>query len=308
MQIQKEIWTNNVLPVVTVGIPTYNRPASLKKTLDDITGQTYSALEIIVSDNCSQGDATRLLLNQYQQIDPRIKSFTQSSNQGPFNNFKFVLAKATGEYFMWAADDDRWAEDFIEKIMMYHLENQGNYVAVTTEAQYTSEKGENYPFFAEGKPFYRFYSESKLARLKHMLNYNYGNLVYSIFRTKVIQRADVVFLENEIPFLMQMAEQGNFRVLPSVAFNKKSPSYQTYLQAKWEKVGGRLPNQAKGDNYINKLKFIFFYHLTVFRNTKKIIVDTNISACQKTVLNFWSAIYLSKHACNIALGFKKSKT
>ncbi|MBK7374561.1 MAG: glycosyltransferase [Chitinophagaceae bacterium] len=40
-------------PLVTVGIPTYNRPGGLERTLACITVQTYANLEIIVSDNCS---------------------------------------------------------------------------------------------------------------------------------------------------------------------------------------------------------------------------------------------------------------
>ena len=40
-------------PMVTVGIPTFNRPEGLERTLACITKQTYTNLEIIVSDNCS---------------------------------------------------------------------------------------------------------------------------------------------------------------------------------------------------------------------------------------------------------------
>ena len=34
-------------PLVSVGIPTYNRPEGLRQTLDCITFQTYKNLEII---------------------------------------------------------------------------------------------------------------------------------------------------------------------------------------------------------------------------------------------------------------------
>lgn len=43
-------------PLVSIGIPTYNRPQRLRKTLAGITCQTYSNLEIIVSNNCSSND------------------------------------------------------------------------------------------------------------------------------------------------------------------------------------------------------------------------------------------------------------
>ncbi|MBU4370171.1 glycosyltransferase [Patescibacteria group bacterium] len=44
---------NNNQQLVSVGIPTYNRPESLRRTLECITSQTYKNLEIIISDNCS---------------------------------------------------------------------------------------------------------------------------------------------------------------------------------------------------------------------------------------------------------------
>jgi glycosyltransferase involved in cell wall biosynthesis len=41
------------MPLVSIGLPTYNRPAGLKRALDCIIAQKYLAVEIIVSDNCS---------------------------------------------------------------------------------------------------------------------------------------------------------------------------------------------------------------------------------------------------------------
>jgi len=38
-------------PLVTVGVPTYNRPKGLKRALNSLVNQTYQNLEIIVSDN-----------------------------------------------------------------------------------------------------------------------------------------------------------------------------------------------------------------------------------------------------------------
>ena len=45
-------------PLVSVGIPTFNRPMTLYRTLECIICQTYKNLEIIISDNYSPGDET----------------------------------------------------------------------------------------------------------------------------------------------------------------------------------------------------------------------------------------------------------
>jgi glycosyltransferase involved in cell wall biosynthesis len=101
-------------PLVSVGIPTFNRPKGLRRTLEFICGQTYPNLEILVSDNASPGSETESVAREFSAQDKRIKYFRQPTNIGPIANFRFVLAKASGDYFMWAADDDEWDARFIE--------------------------------------------------------------------------------------------------------------------------------------------------------------------------------------------------
>lgn len=101
-------------PLVSVGIPTFNRPEGLRRTLQLLCGQTYPNLEILVSDNASPGSETEAVAREFLDVDPRIKYFRQPSNKGAIANFRFVLEKASGDYFMWAADDDEWDPRFVE--------------------------------------------------------------------------------------------------------------------------------------------------------------------------------------------------
>jgi glycosyltransferase involved in cell wall biosynthesis len=101
-------------PLVSVGIPTFNRPEGVRRTLELICGQTYPNLEIIVSDNASKGKDTETVVSEFAAKDCRIKYFRQADNIGPTANFRFVLEQASGAYFMWAADDDEWDARFIE--------------------------------------------------------------------------------------------------------------------------------------------------------------------------------------------------
>jgi glycosyltransferase involved in cell wall biosynthesis len=112
-------------PLVSVGIPAYNRPEGLKKTLESITGQTYRNLEIIVSDNCSPDPNVERIAKDFEKLDNRIQYFRQTENTGAANNFRFVLGKARGEYFMWAADDDFISEDFIWQAVRFFKEHSG---------------------------------------------------------------------------------------------------------------------------------------------------------------------------------------
>lgn len=119
-------------PLVSVGIPCYNRPEGLRRTLECICGQTYRNLEIIISDNCSPDPDVERVAREFACKDPRIQYFRQSVNEGPAFNFKFVLEKATGEYFMWASDDDEWESEFIQRLLGYLLCNVDASVAMSS--------------------------------------------------------------------------------------------------------------------------------------------------------------------------------
>lgn len=101
-------------PLVTVGIPTYNRPKGLERTLQCILGQTYRNIRVIISDNCSTDKEVLPLLQQYAAKDSRVSYTVQEINRSIVPNFQYLLDHATGDYFMWAADDDYWDTNFIE--------------------------------------------------------------------------------------------------------------------------------------------------------------------------------------------------
>jgi glycosyltransferase involved in cell wall biosynthesis len=103
--------------LITVGVPTYNRPDGLKHTLDCLLKQTYRNLRIMVSDNCSVNQKViDEIVNEYSKKDLSIEFFRQEKNIGAIKNLMFLLNKAESEFFMWAADDDEFDETFVEEL------------------------------------------------------------------------------------------------------------------------------------------------------------------------------------------------
>jgi glycosyltransferase involved in cell wall biosynthesis len=102
-------------PLVTIGIPTYNRAdAFLKEAIESALKQTYPNIEIIISDNCSSDD-TELIVKSFN--DPRINYYRHNKNIGANNNFNFCLKKATGVFFLLLHDDDLIDKDFVKTCM-----------------------------------------------------------------------------------------------------------------------------------------------------------------------------------------------
>ena len=103
-------------PLVSIGMPIYNGEKYLRRALDSLLSQQYDNFEIIISDNGST-DSTAEICKKYASLDPRIKVKVNELNAGSFINFLIVLKKSSGKYFMFAADDDFWAPQFLNTVV-----------------------------------------------------------------------------------------------------------------------------------------------------------------------------------------------
>jgi glycosyltransferase involved in cell wall biosynthesis len=104
--------TNQQFPLVTIGIPTYNRADGyLRETLESALAQTYPNLEIVVADNCSP-DNTKTVIES--DNDARIQYFRHEHGLIPNDNFNFCLSQARGSYFLLLHDDDKIDPDYID--------------------------------------------------------------------------------------------------------------------------------------------------------------------------------------------------
>jgi glycosyltransferase involved in cell wall biosynthesis len=101
-------------PGVSIGLPVYNGEAYLRGALDSLLGQTFTDLELIISDNAST-DRTPEICRAYAARDPRVRFIRHQINRGVAWNHNFALGQATGTYFRWASHDDLCAPDFVAR-------------------------------------------------------------------------------------------------------------------------------------------------------------------------------------------------
>lgn len=186
----------NLNRMVSVGVPTYNRPDLLRRALEIITNQTYSNLEIIVSDNASTDLRVKEIVDEFASHDPRITYYRQENNVGVLANADFVLRKSQGEYFAWFSDDDWRSPEFIE-ILVGELENnrEVNFAFCDYHEVYADgSRAEGYPSSHLGV-FKPFGSQSRLIRTISYYWQDAGrgkpNIFYSVFRRNVIAELDI---------------------------------------------------------------------------------------------------------------------
>jgi len=174
-------------PLVTVGVPTYNRPCGLRRTLDCISNQTYQNLEIIISDNASSESMVEKVVQEYKKDDDRIIYIKHEKNEGAIFNFRFLLKQAKGSFFMWAADDDEWDSEFISKCMYsignansvmssfsIHFRDKNRYdVQTVPELKSSSSPFENCINYLRGCKSSLFYGIHKTDSIGHFLTDEY---------------------------------------------------------------------------------------------------------------------------------------
>jgi len=125
-------------PLVTIGIPTYNRASGyFKETLECALAQTYPNMEVVISDNCST-DNTDELVRGY--TDLRIKYIKQPKPLAPTDNFNYILNNANGDYFLLLHDDDLIDRDFVE-ICMRFADNRTDYGIIRTGSRIIDDNG-----------------------------------------------------------------------------------------------------------------------------------------------------------------------
>lgn len=101
--------------IVSIIVPIYNNERFIGKCLDTLIKQTYEDLEILVI-NDGSSDKSLDIIQEYAQLDQRIKVYTQrNSGQSIARNYGLSIAK--GKYIVFCDSDDTVEETYIEKMI-----------------------------------------------------------------------------------------------------------------------------------------------------------------------------------------------
>lgn len=101
-------------PLVSVVMPTYNRPETFKVALESVMGQTYRNLEIIVADDGTD-ERTPELVRTLE--DPRITYQRNPTDIDALENSRLGFGAATGGLVAGCHDDDLWHPKFLERLV-----------------------------------------------------------------------------------------------------------------------------------------------------------------------------------------------
>lgn len=206
-------------PIISIGLPVYNGERFLRDALESILGQSFSNLELIISDNAST-DATANICNEFVMRDSRIRYVRQDVNVGAMRNWNFVAKEARGKYFKWCSASDYLAPDMLARcfaameaepdiVLCY-----GQTCLVDQETGELTEYAGNIEVM-EDRPHKRF---SKLCQCLK-LNNAYGGLI----RTDALHRTKLnrLYSGGDIILMAELVLMGRFMLLPQTLLYRR---------------------------------------------------------------------------------------
>jgi glycosyltransferase involved in cell wall biosynthesis len=210
---------------VTIGMPVYNGERFLREAISCLLEQDHQEFELIISDNCST-DATESICKGFAQQDSRIIYHKNKVNLGALNNFNNLISMAQGDYFMWAASDDKHHPSFLSTMINY-LENPGISLAfcIPNAIDESGNVFSGAPRFMElsgSNPFdcmERFILQDEI--------WGKANLVYGLMKMKDLRTTDGfrVWSWNDWGidhlFVFNMLRFGRFAIHPDALFFKR---------------------------------------------------------------------------------------
>jgi acetyltransferase-like isoleucine patch superfamily enzyme len=113
--------------LLSLCIPTYNRPELLKKSLHSIVSQDYFSIskqvEIVISDNHSSIDTRTVMRDLLEKFPDQIRLYRHEKTISAVANHEFAVRRATGQYLKLVNDSLIWNSGSIEQICNLILSN-----------------------------------------------------------------------------------------------------------------------------------------------------------------------------------------
>ena len=274
---------SNVTPLVSIGIPTYNRASKLRKCLNSVLQQSYSNLEVIISDNFSS-DFTPDVCRDVMSQDHRIKTYRQTKNIKGVPNFNFIRKKSTGAYFMLLGDDD-WIDPLLIQSCVTFLEDHPDYIAASGQTIYYRENNIRFKGISlsiqSNNP-----SKRLMSTISQLID---AGTFYALYRAEMAN--DIPYLDAwgmDYYYLCEASFRGKIITLDEVACHRNDTSHLRSIKEFLDKEG-HVDGQE--DDPYGVIASILFWGIieggNIFRNLSDYDRWTLAAEVVKIISNRW---------------------
>jgi len=207
-------------PLISVIILCYNQELTIARSIDSVLAQqTDYTFEIIIGEDASPNDNTRLICEEYEKKYPHVIRLMQKEpNKGLLKNYSDCLNECRGKFIGICAGDDWWHNQHKLQLQVEFLKKNENYGLVFTDykiVEIDMETGS------------AFFSSSNHIVIKedniyeHLLRGNFISAPTVIFRRDVFFKYIDFnefklqgFLMEDYPMWLEMIQHTKFKYIP----------------------------------------------------------------------------------------------
>lgn len=211
-------------PKVTIGLPVYNGAGLMRRAVDSILAQTYTDIELLISDNCST-DETADICREYARLDSRVVYTKTDRNVGAAGNYTRLARIARGEFFKWISHDDWMAPRFVEACL-FVAESDRDIITVAPVVEIVDGDGVTVQW-ADSYTGRTQWSVDRLRQYREMMDelayceaHSDGLLMivyeYGFHRTELLRKTRLVmpFISSDYVLAAELALSGRLVRLP----------------------------------------------------------------------------------------------
>jgi glycosyltransferase involved in cell wall biosynthesis len=230
-------------PRVVFGVPAYNRPDALARTLESLLAQTDPDLAVVIVDD-APSPAVRAIVDAYAASDPRVVYEANPVRLGMVGNWQRAFTRSrelfpSSRYFAWASDHDVWHPRWLE-VLVPVLDGDPSVVMAYPHAvrMYSQERRRIDGTFDTAS------ESSRARRLRGTLNgLTAGNAIYGLFRASTLARAGgfrAVLLPDRL-LLSALSLLGGFRHVPEMLWYREASRLFSYQRQRDTFFAARTP-------------------------------------------------------------------
>ncbi len=142
--------------LISICIPSYNRPKELKRLLESIDSTQTGLIQVVIcEDKSPKREEVREIVSGFQKLSKyAVKYIENEINLGYDRNLKALIQNADGEYIMFMGDDDMYISGALDKYIDFLKTNRDcGYVLRSYRNIYKDGSIEYFRYFNDSKRF-----------------------------------------------------------------------------------------------------------------------------------------------------------
>lgn len=247
--------------LISIAVVTYNSSKTVIETLESVKAQTYSAIELIVSDDCST-DNTLEVVNEWvtknKECFVRAQLLSSNENRGIAPNRNKCIREAQGEWIKFVDGDDMLTPNSIESYLSVISDKvnfvMGNFITL-------NEKGEKKNFTIE-QDFFKLNASEQLTLQCQKARILWPGIISRKKAFLELNGFDERFpMLDDFPFFVKALQAGyNFDCVDADVFIYRVHEGSAQLSVKFHISHVNYVNQVVVPSYLKEKKYIDYWH------------------------------------------------